>query len=523
MQEFLEFIAANQDELLRQTIEHLGLTFTAMVIAISLGVPAGILISRFRSLSPSVLGTTGIIQTIPSIALLGLLIPLLGIGTVPAIVALFLYALLPIVRNTFAGIVDVDASVVESARGMGMSPGQILSKVQLPLAMPVIFAGIRTATVINVGIATLAAYIGAGGLGEFIFRGIGLNNINMILAGAVPAAILALILDFILGRIQNNIRRIMKPVLGLSGVVVLAVLGFYAWSFAADPGFRAGFDPEFKERSDGYPGLQEVYELDGLHVLEMNPNLMYSAVYNNRVDVISGYTTDGRVEAYDLRILEDDMAFFPPYDLAPVVHTATLEQYPQLQQVFGALDGLIDEEKMIELNSRVDQHGEYPPQVIRDFLSDTDLPLSGTLQTGGGEITIAGKNFTEQYLMVELFAQVVERYTDLSVHRRPGLGGSRLTFQALQNHEIDVYPEYTGTALHVMLDSEDGILEQLDNDPQQVREFVERRMREDYDIQWMPALGFENTYALMMRSEHAERLGLQTITDLAEYLRQEPS
>ena len=152
-------------------------------------------------------------QTIPSVALLGFLLPLLGIGVVPAIVALFLYALLPIVRNTSTGIEEVDEFVREAARGMGMSDIQILTKVELPLAVPVIFAGIRTATVINVGVATLCALIASGGLGEFIFRGIALNNVNMILAGAIPAAMLAMFFDFVLGILQKFIRQLIKPVL----------------------------------------------------------------------------------------------------------------------------------------------------------------------------------------------------------------------------------------------------------------------------------------------------------------------
>src|SRR5690606_14204600 len=134
----------------------------------------------------------GILQTIPSIALLGFMIPLLGIGAKPAIVALFLYALLPIIRNTYSGILGVNPAVKEAATAMGMTRRQVLWKVELPLAFPVILAGIRTATVITVGVATLAAYIGAGGLGEFIFGGIALNNSAMILAGAIPAALLAL-------------------------------------------------------------------------------------------------------------------------------------------------------------------------------------------------------------------------------------------------------------------------------------------------------------------------------------------
>ncbi|HEY9533578.1 MAG TPA: ABC transporter permease, partial [Mucilaginibacter sp.] len=166
-----QFMAQQSDKLLTQTLQHIGLTFISLIIAVLIGLPLGIFIARRKTFSGPVLGIAGILQTIPSIALLGFMIPLLGIGPKPAIVALLLYALLPIIRNTYTGITGVDGSVKEAAVAMGMSKWQLLSKVELPLAMPVILAGIRTATVINVGVATLASYIAAGGLGEFIFGG----------------------------------------------------------------------------------------------------------------------------------------------------------------------------------------------------------------------------------------------------------------------------------------------------------------------------------------------------------------
>lgn len=177
------------EELLQSLGVHIQLVFISMLLAIIVGIALGILISRIQGLKGITLGTAGILQTIPSLAMLGFMIPLFGIGIKTAVAALFLYSLLPIIRNTYAGIADVDKSVVEAARGMGMKGGQILFKVQLPLAMSVIMAGIRTAAVINVGTATLAAFIGAGGLGEFIFLGIQRNIDALILMGAIPAAI----------------------------------------------------------------------------------------------------------------------------------------------------------------------------------------------------------------------------------------------------------------------------------------------------------------------------------------------
>jgi osmoprotectant transport system permease protein len=196
-------LSMRTDDLWVSLLRHIELVSISMGIAILIGVPLGILISRLSFMEGPVLGTAGILQTIPSLALLGFMIPLFGIGLITAVVALFLYSLLPIIRNTFAGIKDVNRSVIEAAIGMGMTDRQILFKIELPLALSVLMAGIRTATVINVGTATLAAFIGAGGLGDFIFLGISRNIDALVLLGAIPAALLALILDFLLGKLER--------------------------------------------------------------------------------------------------------------------------------------------------------------------------------------------------------------------------------------------------------------------------------------------------------------------------------
>jgi osmoprotectant transport system permease protein len=198
----LEFIFRNRAVVLQFTLEHMALVAIAIGVAIAAGVPLGILLTRRVALRRWVLGATNIIQTVPSLALFGFLIPVPligGIGNKTAIVALALYALLPVIRNTFTGITGVDRAVVEAARGMGMTDRQLLWQVQLPLAFSVILAGIRIATVISIGTATIAAAIGAGGLGTFIFRGVATVNNNVILAGAIPAAALAILADLGLG------------------------------------------------------------------------------------------------------------------------------------------------------------------------------------------------------------------------------------------------------------------------------------------------------------------------------------
>jgi osmoprotectant transport system permease protein len=204
----LEFAVRNRDELLALAGQHLLLVTVATILAVAAGVPLGIVITRRARLRTVVLGVANVFQTIPSLALFGFLIPLPligGIGARPAIVALLVYALLPIVRNTYTGIVEVDPAVREAARGMGMTDTQLLQMVELPLAAPVILAGIRVATVIGVGVATIAAAIGAGGLGVYIFQGVARVDHVVILAGAIPAALLALLLDGGLHLVERRI------------------------------------------------------------------------------------------------------------------------------------------------------------------------------------------------------------------------------------------------------------------------------------------------------------------------------
>jgi osmoprotectant transport system permease protein len=204
-----EFFVRHRNEILQSTGEHVWLVGAAMLLAIAIGVPLGIVVARRPWLSKPILGTANVAETIPSLALFGFLLPVPWLGDRAdrlAIVALTLYALLPIIRNTSAGITGVDAAVREAARGMGMTDRQILWKVELPLSIPTVIAGVRIATVLTIGIATIAAAVGAGGLGEFIFRGLAMVNNQLILAGAVPAALLALAADFMLGVLERRLR-----------------------------------------------------------------------------------------------------------------------------------------------------------------------------------------------------------------------------------------------------------------------------------------------------------------------------
>jgi osmoprotectant transport system permease protein len=199
---FLHTVQSRYDEIVIGMIEHLLLSFTSIFIALLISLPLGIIVSRNRKIADFVIGITAVFQTIPSLALFGFLIPIFGTGNVTAIIALTIYALLPILRNTYAGIVGVDEAVIEAGKGMGMTNQQILTKIELPLSLPFIMAGVRTATVLTVGVATLATFVGAGGLGELIYRGLASWNNQLVLAGAIPAALLAIFFDLILKRFE---------------------------------------------------------------------------------------------------------------------------------------------------------------------------------------------------------------------------------------------------------------------------------------------------------------------------------
>ncbi|MEW6206752.1 MAG: glycine betaine ABC transporter substrate-binding protein [Acidobacteriota bacterium] len=369
---FLNFLIKNRGDVAQLTLEHLFLVAVSILAAAAVGIPVGILLTRRPALSKPVLAATNILQTVPSLALFGFLIPLLGsygIGRVPATIALFLYSLLPIIRNTFTGIQGVDAGVREAARGMGMTDSQMLAQVELPLAASVIIAGLRVATVISVGTATIAAAIGAGGLGTYIFRGLRMSDNTLILAGAIPAAVMALAADFFLGLIERQLA----------------------------------------------PGRAK-------------------AAKTAKITLATGAV---------------------------------------------ALAALV-------------------------------IAGSGVLSKNRERIVIGSKDFTEQVILGEMIAQVIEMKTGLEVERKFELGGD-LCHRAMIAGEMDVYVEYTGTAFTAILKH------QPITDPRKVYDQVKREYLSEFGLEWMEPLGFENTFAILVRGAEAERLNLKTISDAARY------
>jgi len=505
-------------------IAHLRLTLVALAVGAALSVPAGIWVTRRKSLEPGILGVASVIQTIPSLALLAIMVPALGalgaltaswfgvslrsIGYVPAVIALTLYSVLPILRNTVTGIEGVDPALVEAARGVGMTPSQRLARVELPLALPVIVAGVRTAVVWVVGTATLSTPVGATSLGNFIFSGLQTRNTTAVLVGCVAAAALAMALDQTIRLLEVGVRRRSRGLLAAAagvllllygvtaasvalerlgggerplrigakafteqyilaelmaqqvaretgrpteivsslgstvafdalrsgdldvyvdysgtiwatimkrggsfvdrdavlaevsrflsdehGIRVLGSLGFentYALGMRADRaeglGLRRigdlprvaarleiGGDYEFFQRAE-WKALVEAYGLAFRAERSMDPALMYQAVATGDVDVISAFSTDGRIAAYEIVLLEDERGVIPPYDAILMAGSRIADTEPGVVAALEALVGALDEGTMQRLNLAVDRDGRGAGEVARGFLDAGRTP-----------------------------------------------------------------------------------------------------------------------------------------------------
>lgn len=488
---------------------HLQLTLLALLAAATLSLPLGIVATRVRWLEQPVLGLASVVQTIPSLALLAVMVPLLAsmqlqsIGFLPAFIGLTLYGVLPILRNTVTGIAGVDPALREAARGVGMTSQQQLWRVELPLALPVIIAGLRTATVWTVGIATLSTPVGATSLGNYIFSGLQTRNYAAVLVGCVASAALAMVLDGLVRMLEVGLRDRRRSLVGVAttltaglylftavtlagplfsnaarpvvigakgfteqyilaavmsqwveretgrpttqmqslgstvafdalaagdidiyvdysgtlwahlmgrttvggdratvlsevgafladehGIGVAATLGFEnAYAVAArasdaesmgltrisdlvrlGPTLSMGGDFEFFSRPE-WVSIRDIYGLTLADQRTMDAALMYEAIAEGAVDLISAYTTDGRIAAYDLRILEDDRGAIPPYDAMVLVGPRLMREWPDVLAALGRLDGAIDVESMRAMNLRVDVEGADPTTVAAAFVT----------------------------------------------------------------------------------------------------------------------------------------------------------
>ena len=542
--------AALAREILQRSGEHLLMVALAVAIALLIALPLGVLIQGRPRLAQLVLGLANAVQTIPSLAIFGLLltVPVLGgIGPTPAVVALVLYALLPLLRGLVTGLNQVPSGLKEAGRALGLSRSQVLRHVEFPLALPSLMAGLRVATVISVGVATIGAAIGAGGLGVFIFRGIATVNNSLLLAGALPAAAIALVADGALGALETRLsRRVAKggsqagsqggrrgggraawrrrwlqllagallvatllaipvawrwlvpadgetaggkpasakmvvvgakgyteqlllgellaqeieahtslrvkrefslgstfllheavrqgrvdgyveytgtawtailrqpplpperraavwqrarqlydaryglrmfPSLGFENTFAILIrqadgqrLGLRTISDAVQPArqWRAAFGYEFLNRADGFPGLAERYGLRfAAPPSAMDLGLTYRALADGRVDLIAGDSTNGLIAALKLQKLDDDRAYFPPYDAVPVFNAASLRRHPELVPVLDRLSGRLSAATMQKLNAAVDLQGQTPELVVRLWRRDSAAGRAG--------------------------------------------------------------------------------------------------------------------------------------------------
>ncbi|PDY44739.1 ABC transporter permease/substrate-binding protein [Bacillus pseudomycoides] len=358
MSALLQTFQERKLELLSALIEHLQISLISLFFAVMIAVPLGILLTRRERIAEFIIGTSAVMQTIPSLALLGLLIPLVGIGKVPAIIALVVYALLPILRNTYTGIHKLDASLIEAARAMGMNSFRRLWRVELPLALPIIMAGIRTAMVLIVGTATLAALIGAGGLGKLILLGIDRNDHALIVLGAVPAALLALFFDGVL-RMFESTGRSPKRIISAICIIVVVIAAPFLWN------------------------------------------------------------------------------------------------------------------------------------------------------TQKKDIVIAGKLGAEPEILIQMYKQLIEQDTDLDVELKPGLGKTAFVFEALKSGEIDMYPEFSGTALSTFVKEDPK-----STNRKEVYEQARLGMEKKYHMVMLKPMEYNNTYALAMPRKVAEQYNVKTISDL---------
>ncbi|MCU9614619.1 ABC transporter permease subunit [Caldibacillus lycopersici] len=382
MKSFFDYVTGNYQQILDLLWQHIYLSLFSVLVAAVIGVPLGILISKNQQLSKPIIGVANVIQAVPSLALLGFLIPFIGIGSTPAIVMVVLYSLLPIVKNTYTGLTNIDKTILEAAKGIGLTGSQTMRKVQLPLAFPIIMAGIRISAVTAVGLMTIAAFVGAGGLGYLVFSGVSSVDNNMILAGAIPACILALLMDFVIGKIETRM--------------------------------------SYQTKKHG-----------------------------KRLDAAAEQLRNKRRKI-----------FIPAISTILVIAIGTAVAVPMI----NAKD----------------------------------------------KIVIGSKNFSEQMILGNMLADLIEEKTDLEVERKLNLGGTQVVFSALTNDEIDMYVEYTGTAL-INLFKKDLI-----NNPDEVYNIVEKEFDEKYQVKALKPLGFNNTYTLAVRPETAEKYNLKTFSDLAE-------
>lgn len=440
--EFIDYIIENKDQIISLCIEHIELTALALIIAIIIGVPIGILISYKRKLNKPVLGITSVTQAIPSMALLGFMIPFLGIGTAPAIVVVVLYSLLPIIKNTYTGIANISPATVEAATGIGLTKAQILTKIQIPEALPIIMAGVRISSVSAVGLMTMAAFIGGGGLGYLIFSGIRTVNNYQILAGAIPACILALLVDYFFGAIeklvtpislQNETKRKekQKKERRKNKIIVIITILIIGLLFLQEIDFSKKSDNVIRVGSKDFTE-QEILCYMTSQAIENNTDIDVENECNlGGAQVVFSALTNDNIDLY--------------IDYAGTDYTDILKHKPisDVDKVYKTIKNEMKEKYDIEVLNQMAFNNTYALAVTKETAQKYNLATISDLTRVSNDLIIAP---TLEFINREDGLPGLEKEYGLSFKDTIGIDGSP-RYTALQNNNAQVIDAFTTDGL----------------------------------------------------------------------------
>ena len=440
--EFFNYMLENKDQIISLCIEHIELTAIALIIAIIIGVPIGILISYKKKLNKPILGVTSVTQAIPSMALLGFMIPFLGIGTAPAIVVVVLYSLLPIIKNTYTGITNISPATIEAATGIGLTRAQILTKIQIPQALPIIMAGVRISSVSAVGLMTMAAFIGGGGLGYLIFSGIRTVNNYQILAGAIPACILALLVDYFFVAIeklvtplslqsdknhQENIKKSQRKnkIIVIGTIILIAFLFLHEIDFSKKSGdvIRVG-SKDFTE--------QEILCYMTSHAIENNTDINVEEECNlGGAQVVFSALTNNNIDLY--------------IDYAGTDYTDILKHKPisDVDKVYKTIKEEMKEKYNVEVLNQMAFNNTYALAVTKETAEKYNLKTISDLTRVANDFIIAP---TLEFINREDGLPGLEKEYGLNFKDTIGIDGSP-RYTALQNNNAQVIDAFTTDGL----------------------------------------------------------------------------
>lgn len=440
--DFINYMIENKDQIISLCIEHIELTSLALIIAIIIGVPIGILISYKKKLNKPVLGITSVTQAIPSMALLGFMIPFLGIGTAPAIVVVVLYSLLPIIKNTYTGISNISPATIEAATGIGLTKGQILTKIQIPQALPIIMAGVRISSVSAVGLMTMAAFIGGGGLGYLIFSGIRTVNNYQILAGAIPACILALLVDYFFGAIEKLVTPIslqnedkskekIKKERRRNKIIVIATIIVIGLLFLSEIDFSKKSEDSIRVGSKDFTE-QEILCYMTSHAIENNTDINVETECNlGGAQVVFSALTNDNIDLY--------------IDYAGTDYTDILNHKPisDVDKVYKTIKKEMKQKYNIEVLDQMAFNNTYALAVTKETAEQYNLKNISDLTRVSNELTIAP---TLEFINREDGLPGLKKAYGLEFKDTIGIDGSP-RYTALQNNNAQVIDAFTTDGL----------------------------------------------------------------------------